>query len=158
VRSTRPHRWLTTGFHVNVSTYPSPTLLVGHPRGRWGGGDGGWLQVGWYGQAVEHYKRTHGVLRKYSSIPSFRTILQECDEIVATLRLRLRLVLESNVPTPPTPTPAAAGCCCCSTVWTVAHCMAIAACRASHPEPDHLIGSQNTNRTISMRWLTLPAC
>jgi hypothetical protein len=61
------------------------------------------VQVGWYGQVVEHYKRTHGVLRKYSSIPSFGTILQECDEIVATLRIRLRHVLESTVPTSPLP-------------------------------------------------------
>jgi len=57
-------------------------------------------QSGLYGQAVEHYKRTHEVLLKYSSIPSFRSILRECDEIVATIRDRLRALIPSSVGAP----------------------------------------------------------
>jgi len=42
--------------------------------------------MGSFNQAVFYYLKTNSVLKKYSYIPSFKSILVECEAIIASLK------------------------------------------------------------------------
>ena len=54
------------------------------------------LELESYATAVSYYQNTSAILRKYSNIPSFQSILTDCDAIMGQLRDRLRARLEDR--------------------------------------------------------------
>jgi len=56
------------------------------------------IEMGSYNQAVFYYNKTHHVLEKYSNVPSFLTILRECEEMISTLKSLLRDKIQADLP------------------------------------------------------------
>jgi hypothetical protein len=43
-----------------------------------------------YGQAVNYYKKTSDILKRYSNLPSFQSIEKDCEKIIAKVQEKLK--------------------------------------------------------------------